>query len=348
MAEAEGHHPDIELGWGRASFDLTTHAASGLTRNDFVMAAKIDRLRSRRRSGEPRGGDARPHQGGHRAPQRDLPDARARDPAEHRQLRAVRLGRDVRAAGRAARRHPAEALPGRLPGLRLRDRGGDRRGGRRAARRAGAGVAGAAAKTTSRFRFSGSRPSASSFSRCASSVSRAAGRSAGGRVVPHLVEQLVVRAQAARERVEQPVLAVEAVRDVLVELRGRVPHDRAVARAQRIERRARAAAAATPGRAASEPPPGGMKTLPSPSTVSPQKSDAIGEERDVVERVARRRDHLERAERVTVVQHDVRRQALRGRLLEPSGSGLPGRPRPALRSARATPAPPPRGRGARA
>jgi len=44
VAEAEGHHPDIELGWGRASFDLTTHAASGLTRNDFVMAAKIDRL----------------------------------------------------------------------------------------------------------------------------------------------------------------------------------------------------------------------------------------------------------------------------------------------------------------
>jgi 4a-hydroxytetrahydrobiopterin dehydratase len=44
VAESEGHHPDIELGWGRASFDLTTHAASGLTRNDFVMAAKIDRL----------------------------------------------------------------------------------------------------------------------------------------------------------------------------------------------------------------------------------------------------------------------------------------------------------------
>jgi 4a-hydroxytetrahydrobiopterin dehydratase len=44
IAEAEGHHPDIELGWGRASFELTTHAASGLTRNDFVLAAKIDRL----------------------------------------------------------------------------------------------------------------------------------------------------------------------------------------------------------------------------------------------------------------------------------------------------------------
>jgi 4a-hydroxytetrahydrobiopterin dehydratase len=44
LAESEQHHPDIELGWGRASFTLTTHAASGLTRNDFVMAAKIDRL----------------------------------------------------------------------------------------------------------------------------------------------------------------------------------------------------------------------------------------------------------------------------------------------------------------
>jgi 4a-hydroxytetrahydrobiopterin dehydratase len=44
VAEAEGHHPDIELGWGRAAFELTTHAASGLTRNDFVLAAKIDRL----------------------------------------------------------------------------------------------------------------------------------------------------------------------------------------------------------------------------------------------------------------------------------------------------------------
>jgi 4a-hydroxytetrahydrobiopterin dehydratase len=44
VAEAEFHHPDIELGWGRAAFELTTHAASGLTRNDFVMAAKLDSL----------------------------------------------------------------------------------------------------------------------------------------------------------------------------------------------------------------------------------------------------------------------------------------------------------------
>src|SRR3954447_5935066 len=44
VAESEFHHPDIELGWGRAAFELTTHAASGLTRNDFVMAAKLDAL----------------------------------------------------------------------------------------------------------------------------------------------------------------------------------------------------------------------------------------------------------------------------------------------------------------
>jgi 4a-hydroxytetrahydrobiopterin dehydratase len=44
IAEAEGHHPDIELGWGRAALELTTHAAKGLTRNDFVLAAKIDQL----------------------------------------------------------------------------------------------------------------------------------------------------------------------------------------------------------------------------------------------------------------------------------------------------------------
>jgi 4a-hydroxytetrahydrobiopterin dehydratase len=44
VAEAEFHHPDIELGWGRAAFELTTHAAGGLTRNDFVMAAKLNEL----------------------------------------------------------------------------------------------------------------------------------------------------------------------------------------------------------------------------------------------------------------------------------------------------------------
>jgi 4a-hydroxytetrahydrobiopterin dehydratase len=42
IAEAEGHHPDLQVGWGRVLVELTTHAAHGLTENDFVLAAKID------------------------------------------------------------------------------------------------------------------------------------------------------------------------------------------------------------------------------------------------------------------------------------------------------------------
>ena len=47
VAESEGHHPDFELGWGRVVLELTTHAAGGLTDNDFIMAAKIDQLAGR-------------------------------------------------------------------------------------------------------------------------------------------------------------------------------------------------------------------------------------------------------------------------------------------------------------
>lgn len=47
VAESEGHHPDFEIGWGRVVLVLTTHAAGGLTDNDFIMAAKIDRLTTR-------------------------------------------------------------------------------------------------------------------------------------------------------------------------------------------------------------------------------------------------------------------------------------------------------------
>jgi len=43
LAEREGHHPELRLGWGYLVVELTTHAAGGLTRNDFVLAAKIDR-----------------------------------------------------------------------------------------------------------------------------------------------------------------------------------------------------------------------------------------------------------------------------------------------------------------
>lgn len=46
IAEAEGHHPDLHLSYGSLRVDLTTHAAGGLTENDFVLAAKIDQLHS--------------------------------------------------------------------------------------------------------------------------------------------------------------------------------------------------------------------------------------------------------------------------------------------------------------
>ncbi len=44
IAEAEGHHPDLHVHWGRLVVDITTHAAKGLTKNDFILAAKIDAL----------------------------------------------------------------------------------------------------------------------------------------------------------------------------------------------------------------------------------------------------------------------------------------------------------------
>jgi 4a-hydroxytetrahydrobiopterin dehydratase len=44
LAAAEGHHPRVELEWGRAAFMTWTHTAAGLTRNDFILAAKIDQI----------------------------------------------------------------------------------------------------------------------------------------------------------------------------------------------------------------------------------------------------------------------------------------------------------------
>ena len=43
-AERQGHHPDIELGWGRVVVTVHTHKVDGLTEADFVLAARIDRL----------------------------------------------------------------------------------------------------------------------------------------------------------------------------------------------------------------------------------------------------------------------------------------------------------------
>ena len=44
IAEAEGHHPDILIhSWNRVRLEIFTHVIGGLSENDFILAAKIDR-----------------------------------------------------------------------------------------------------------------------------------------------------------------------------------------------------------------------------------------------------------------------------------------------------------------
>ena len=42
IADEEDHHPDIHFGWGYVELVLNTHSVGGLSRNDFILAAKID------------------------------------------------------------------------------------------------------------------------------------------------------------------------------------------------------------------------------------------------------------------------------------------------------------------
>ncbi|OGG56572.1 hypothetical protein A2680_03115 [Candidatus Kaiserbacteria bacterium RIFCSPHIGHO2_01_FULL_55_37] len=44
VAEAEGHHPDLGIGWGKVRAELSTHAIGGLSENDFILAAKLDKI----------------------------------------------------------------------------------------------------------------------------------------------------------------------------------------------------------------------------------------------------------------------------------------------------------------
>ncbi len=44
LAEAQGHHPDLEVGWGRLVVIFTSHDIGGLSERDFAMATKVDRL----------------------------------------------------------------------------------------------------------------------------------------------------------------------------------------------------------------------------------------------------------------------------------------------------------------
>lgn len=44
IANTEDHHPDLELGYNYCRIVFTTHSIGGLSHNDFICAAKIDRL----------------------------------------------------------------------------------------------------------------------------------------------------------------------------------------------------------------------------------------------------------------------------------------------------------------
>ncbi len=46
LAEAQGHHPDIYLAWGKVKLTLWTHKIDGLTESDFIFAAKSDTLKA--------------------------------------------------------------------------------------------------------------------------------------------------------------------------------------------------------------------------------------------------------------------------------------------------------------
>jgi 4a-hydroxytetrahydrobiopterin dehydratase len=43
-AEGMGHHPDLSISWDKVTVSITTHAAGGLTQNDFELAKRIDEL----------------------------------------------------------------------------------------------------------------------------------------------------------------------------------------------------------------------------------------------------------------------------------------------------------------
>jgi 4a-hydroxytetrahydrobiopterin dehydratase len=44
IANIEDHHPDLEVGWGYCRVTFSTHAIKGLSENDFICAAKIDKV----------------------------------------------------------------------------------------------------------------------------------------------------------------------------------------------------------------------------------------------------------------------------------------------------------------
>jgi 4a-hydroxytetrahydrobiopterin dehydratase len=47
LAETEWHHPDLHLSWGEVRVEMWTHEIDGMHETDFVMAARMDRLREK-------------------------------------------------------------------------------------------------------------------------------------------------------------------------------------------------------------------------------------------------------------------------------------------------------------
>ena len=53
IAEQEDHHPDLHLiGYRNVTIEIWTHAIDGLSENDFILAAKIDKLPVELKQGE--------------------------------------------------------------------------------------------------------------------------------------------------------------------------------------------------------------------------------------------------------------------------------------------------------
>jgi len=44
VAEEQGHHPDICVYYNKVTLELSTHKIGGLSKNDFILASKIDRI----------------------------------------------------------------------------------------------------------------------------------------------------------------------------------------------------------------------------------------------------------------------------------------------------------------
>ncbi len=64
LAEEQDHHPDISISYNKVKLTLSTHKIGGLSRNDFILAAKIDRLLEQPAAAGQEGASAQKRSGG--------------------------------------------------------------------------------------------------------------------------------------------------------------------------------------------------------------------------------------------------------------------------------------------